>query len=256
MVPMKNIRLTVAYDGTDFCGWQKTKMGSSIEETLEEVLIELLQEKVTLQAASRTDAGVHAEGQVVTFNLVKPIAPDKLRRGLNALLPKTITVTAVEQVPEPFHPTLDACGKEYRYALCTGPWQLPHHRHFSWHVPYSLDLEAMRKGAKFFLGTHDFTSFCNQRKDLRYPDKRRTLVQLEIEELDGGRIAFNLVGNSFLYKMVRNIVGTLVFVGRGKLKADAIPAILEAKKRVAAGMTAPAHGLCLKRIFYEDMIFP
>ena len=264
---MKNIRLLVTYDGTHFFGWQKTAMGPSIEETLRAVLKQILQEPVKLQAASRTDRGVHAQRQVVNFMTEKD---PPLKISLNRLLPSSIKVLDVKVMPPTFHPTLDAKKKLYTYCICFGPTQLPFHRHFSWHVPYQLNLNEMQSAAAYLIGEHDFSAFCNMHSNMNYPHKRRTIESIELTNLfeqiaptscqsnsekfgqGANRLQIAIRGDHFLYKMARNIVGTLVYVGRGKLIADAIPEILASKRRLEAGITAPAHGLTLKEIYFSN----
>lgn len=247
---MVNVKLTVAYEGTEFLGWQETQEGPSIEGALRHALAQILQHPVSLQAASRTDAGVHAEKQIVNFHTEKAIDPRRLRRGCNALLPPSIVVTEVAAAPETFHPTLDVRGKVYLYRVSFGPVQLPFERHHAWHVPENLDIDIMRQAARDFLGTRDFATLCNFRKDLQYKTTVRTLTEIDIRLLAEGRLAIEVRGDHFLYKMVRNIVGTLIDIGRGKLPADAVPDILAAKHRPVAGVTAPAHGLTLKEVIY------
>lgn len=249
---MHNTKLLIAYDGRDYLGWQKTECGPSIEGTLQLVLEQIFQEPIQLQAASRTDAGVHAHGQVVNFltNKAGP-SPERLRASLNHLLPKDIVVISVEEVPQSFHPTIDCQSKEYRYYLCLGPVQMPHNRFYSWHVPYELDVEEMEQGATILVGTHDFSAFCNFKKNASYTDFIRTVDAIHIDRIDSHRLEIRIIGNRFLYKMVRNLVGTLVYVGRGKLSVDDLVGILERGDRTQAGVTAPAHGLFLHKVHYN-----
>lgn len=251
---LRNLKFTVAYDGTSLFGWQLTQEGPSVEEVLKATCEQILQERITLQAASRTDRGVHATGQVVHFFTKKTLSVEALKKGLNALLPPTIRVVEGEEMGLSFHPTLDAVGKEYCYHLSCGPFQLPAERLYSWHIPCLLDLEKMREACPLFLGIHDFTSFCNQRKNLNYPDKKRELFKLEIVEKGEGRITIVIAGNHFLYKMVRTIVGTVVEIGMKKKEPSAIVTLLKEKNRPLAGPTAPAHGLFLTRIYYPEML--
>lgn len=239
-----NVKLTLAYDGTHYLGWQKTHMGPSIEATLEQVLAQVLRHPVVLQAASRTDAGVHAEGQVVNFFTDSSADLRKLQGALNGLLPKDISVYGIEQASENFHPTLNATGKEYHYKLCATPTQLPFHRNTSWHIYYPLNFDLMQQAAQQLIGTQDFSAFTNIRTD----DAIRTITDIQLTTHPSLTIVVK--GTSFLYKMVRNIVGTLVYVGCGKLPHDIIPQLLQNKDRREAGMTAPAHGLILKNVFY------
>jgi tRNA pseudouridine38-40 synthase len=244
-----NIKLVIAYFGASYVGWQKTKMGPTVEETLTSALSKILQHEVQLQAASRTDAGVHAEGQVVNFLMQKPVPLDRLKHSLNCMLPKDIAVISAVEMPESFHPTLDNLKKEYWYHICNAPSQLPFHRHTSWHFPYPLDLEEMRKAAKHLLGSHDFSAFCNERK-LWDRDAVCHLEKIDILSLPEQRLRIEFTGDHFLFRMARNLAGTLAYVGCGKLQENNIPAILESKDRTLCGMTAPAHGLTLKRVDY------
>ena len=247
---MYNIKLIVAYFGLPFIGWQRSKMGPSIEETLETTLKQILQHDVKLNAASRTDAGVHAEGQVVNFITHKSVCLQSLQHSLNAMLPKTISIMAIELCPKDFHPTLCCVKKEYRYHLCYGSTQMPFLRHTFWHFPYPLDMLNMQRAAEFLLGTHDFSSFCNERA-LWDRDPICHLENVEIYSLQGQQcLIISITGDHFLYKMVRNIAGTLAYVGCGKLQVDQIPNIIASRDRTKAGVTAPAHGLILKRVFF------
>lgn len=245
-----NIKLILAYFGLPFMGWQKTPMGPSIEESLETALQKILQHPVQLQAASRTDAGVHAKGQVVNFSTDKELDLKNLLRSLNRMLPKEISVVEAEACPDNFHPTLDTTKKEYHYLICHGPHQLPFHRHTSWHFPYSLNLDRMQKAARLLLGTHDFSAFCNERK-LWDRDPVCTLESIAIHPLETNRLAIAIIGDHFLYKMMRNLAGTLAYAGCGKIDPEQIRAILAGKDRTQAGVTAPAHGLILHRVFYS-----
>jgi tRNA pseudouridine38-40 synthase len=248
---MRNITLTLSYLGTPFAGWQKTPFRSSIQEMLEKALSRIVRQTPPLQAASRTDAGVHAEGQIVNFFTEHPIDLALLKRALNGTLPKEISVLAIKEAPEHFHPTLDCFKKEYRYYICNGLVQLPFHRHTSWHIPHPLDLQAMRSGAVDLLGTHDFSAFCNERASWdRNPICH--LEDIELSLLPQQRLCLSVIGDHFLYKMVRNIVGTLIYVGRGKLRYQDLSSILLSKQRTQAGITAPAQGLSLHRVYYKE----
>jgi tRNA pseudouridine38-40 synthase len=239
-----NIQLIIAYEGTRFLGWQKTKEGPSIEEEVQKALEQILQHPVQLQAASRTDAGVHAKSQVVNFfSPSLNISP----KNINGVLPKDISVLHLEQMPEAFHPTLDCIGKEYFYDLCLGHAQLPFHRNFSWHFPYPLDLHQMEKAAAQLIGEHDFSAFTSERQE----DNRRQVTDIGIIPLPNHRLRIRVAGNRFLYKMVRTIVGTLIYVGCGKIEARSMTDIVQSKDRTRAGVTAPAHGLALNRVFYD-----
>lgn len=250
-----NIKLTVAYDGTNYLGWQKTNTGPSVEEILENVLTKVLQHGIRLQAASRTDAGVHANGQVVNFITEKLLPPlEKLQGSLNSLLPKDMTIISVESASENFHPTLDCIAKEYHYHLCYGKMQMPQSRLYAWHYPYALDVDLMSQAAQLIVGKRDFKAFCNVKKNEPYADHVRDLTSIQIITLPNHSLRFEVSGTNFLYKMVRNIVGTLVYVGCGKIMLADLPKILESNDRTLAGMTAPAHGLFLHTVTYKQKI--
>lgn len=250
---MQNIKLVIAYDGTHYLGWQKTSMGPSIESALQTVLEQILQHAIVLQATSRTDAGVHAVGQVVNFFALKShLDLNRFKISLNSLLPKDIAVLSVEEMHPSFHPTLDCHIKEYRYYICHGCAQLPQNRFYSWHYPHSLALTDMREVALKLIGKHDFSAFCNTKKNEKYPNHIREIADIQISEIDEDRLCITVKGNHFLYKMVRNLVGTLVYVGNGKIPKEMIPDILESEDRTTAGMTAPAHGLFLHRVEFSS----
>lgn len=243
---MFNHKLLLAYEGTHYLGWQKTKMGPSIEDALEKALFQIFHYPTPLQAASRTDAGVHAEGQVVNFFLKEERDLHRLQCSLNALLPSDIAVLNIERMAPSFHPTLDVSGKEYRYFVCNKATQLPFHRTNSWHFPYPLNLNGMRSAAHFLIGTKDFSAFSN----LRVEEGVRTLTAITIDIIEEERLCFSIQGDHFLYKMVRNLVGTLLYVGCGKIQEEDLPSILESRERARTGVTAPAHGLTLYKVFY------
>jgi tRNA pseudouridine38-40 synthase len=253
----KNIVLTIAYDGTHYLGWQKTAMGPSIEGALEKALVQILQQPVALQAASRTDAGVHAKGQVVNFTINEDTSIDlgRLHISLNQLLPKSIAVSEIAEYPAAFHPTLDCIGKEYHYQICLGKSQYPLHRFYSWHCPSTtttpIDIGAMNEGAALLIGRHSFQAFCNFKKNSNYRDYIRTIERISIVELPEERLCIEIEGDHFLYKMVRNMVGTLIYIGKGKLRLSQIPELLQSGSRIDAGVTAPAHGLTLFRVNYK-----
>jgi tRNA pseudouridine38-40 synthase len=225
--------LTVSYLGTSYFGWQKTKSGPSIQEEIEKACSRILQETVTCEAASRTDRGVHARGQIIQFYTSKEIVPERLQRGLNAVLPPDIRVLNAE--PLEFHPTLDALRKTYHYDLCLGPTQDPFYRHLSWHYPYKIDETAMQQAANALIGTRDFSAFTT--KSQKNPVC--TLFNIELIPLGKERLRIALTGNRFLYKMARIIAGTLANIGSGKITEQAI------------GVTAPSHGLTLYKVYYE-----
>ncbi len=243
---MPRYKALLSYDGTRYFGWQKTRSGPSIQEALQSALQKVTRNEILPEAASRTDRGVHAEGQSVSFSLDKDLP--KPLFSLNANLPSDIRILSIETVPEGFHPTLDALSKIYHYEVSLGPIQDPHTRLYSWHYPYPLDLSKMEAGAKILLGTHDFSAFANR------PEKNPTctLSHITFSQEDPNRLRIALHGNRFLYKMARSLAGTLLYIGSGKLALESLPSILLGKKRKEAGMTAPAHGLFLHRVIYSE----
>lgn len=246
----KNFQLTLSYDGTDFFGWQKTQSGLSVEECLNHACKTFLKEEIFLQAASRTDRGVHAKHQVVSFFSSTEIDLSLLLRKLNALLPKSIHIRTIETVASSFHPSVSALSKEYRYFACNQAIQHPKHRHFSWHIYTPLDWNAMKKAADLLTGVHDFSALSNEKQQ----NTIREIQRIEIEPFGENRLFFSIQGDRFLYKMARNIVGLLVYSGLKKIDPLTIPSILESRKRANAPMTAPAHGLFLWNVHYPERI--
>lgn len=247
---MNNIKLTIAYDGTKYLGWQKSNAGPSIEETLEKVLIHILRHSIKLQAASRTDRGVHADLQVVNFFTDKAIDLDKLQGSLNRLLPKDIVVKKVEFGSFDFHPSLDCKVKEYHYNVCTGRFQPPEFRHYMWHYPCTLNLNLMREAALCFKGKLDFKALSNAKNCETYPCHIREVTSINIIELNECCVRVEISGTNFLYKMVRNIVGSLVYVASGKVTIHDLKKTIESKERNPNLVTAPALGLKLYKVTY------
>lgn len=245
----RNLKMTIAYDGTSYLGWQKNNAGPSIEECLQAALQQILQEDIVLSAASRTDAGVHAKGQVVHFFTTRSLCLYKLQGSLNRLLDETISILKLEEAPMGFHSTLNCIEKEYWYHVCFGKVQNPFFRRTSWHFPHFLEFDDMQEAARGLIGEHDFSAFCNQR-----PSWDRNVVcdikELSILPLSKDRVRFTILGDHFLYKMVRNLVGTLVYIGCSKLAVHQVPSFLTSKDRTRIGMTAPAHGLLLRKVCY------
>ena len=245
---MKRIKLTIAYDGTNYCGWQIQPNGITIEEILNKALSEMTGEEILVIGASRTDSGVHAMGNVAVFDTDTTIPAEKIAVALNQRLPDDIVITKSEEVPLDFHPRYCNCSKTYEYHIINTRIPIPTKRLTNYFVSYVLDIDKMRQAASYLVGEHDFVSFCNVRTDVE--NTVRTITALDILT-NGNEITIRITGNGFLYNMVRIIVGTLVRVGRGFYEPEKVKEILEAKDRKAAGVTAPAHGLVLVEIKYE-----
>lgn len=245
---MKRIKLTIAYDGTNYCGWQVQPNGITVEEVVNKALKKLTGEDIQVIGASRTDSGVHALGNVAVFDTHTTIPPERISYALNQRLPEDIVIVKSEEVAEDFHPRYCDCSKTYEYHILNTRIPIPTKRLTNYFVSYDLDVEKMRKAAGYLIGEHDFVSFCNVRTDVE--DTVRTVTELEILK-DGKEITIRISGNGFLYNMVRIIVGTLIRVGRGFYEPEKVKEILEAKDRKAAGVTAPPHGLILAEIRYE-----
>ncbi|MBI5499580.1 MAG: tRNA pseudouridine(38-40) synthase TruA [Deltaproteobacteria bacterium] len=247
---MRTLRLTLAYDGTDFLGWQVQSVGRTVQGELEAAVEKITGERVRLAGAGRTDSGVHALGQVASFRTTTTIPSDKLRLGLeSALTAGDLAVLDVADVPEDFHARHSARGKLYRYQVLNSRLRAPLLRRFTWQVRAPLDRAAMREAAAVLVGTHDFSSFRLAGCDARTPV--REMRRLELIEREDGVLWIELEASAFLRGMVRAIVGTLVEVGRGRRPASDMPAILASCDRGAAGRSAPACGLTLVRVAYE-----
>ncbi|MCH5249873.1 MAG: tRNA pseudouridine(38-40) synthase TruA [Lachnospiraceae bacterium] len=243
---MKRIMLKVAYDGTNYHGWQIQPNGETIEGVLNRCLSELLQEKIEVIGASRTDSGVHARENIAVFDTESPIPPKKVANALNARLPDDIRIQDSEEVNADFHPRKCVSRKTYEYRIYNAPFSMPTERLYSYFTYVPLDIEKMREAAVYFIGTHDFKSFCSV--DTQAESTVRQVDSIEVNK-DGNLIAIRVSGRGFLYNMVRIMAGTLMEVGRGRLEPADIARILEAKDRTTAGPTAPACGLTL--IKYE-----
>ena len=246
---MPTIKMTLAYVGTRYAGWQVQPARPTIQGVLEDRLSRMLREAVRVAGAGRTDAGVHALGQVASFTTTRIVPLDGLRRGLNARLPEDVRVLRAEPAAEGFHARSSARGKEYRYRIgraeVTSPFDAP----FVWAVRGALDVGAMQRAARVLVGRHDFTSFC--RADCEIEDRSRTLRRSEIRE-EGDQVVYLVEGEGFLRHMVRTIVGTLVEVGRGRRAPEAMAEVLAARDRRAAGVCAPAAGLVLTSVDYGE----
>ena len=246
---MKRYQAIVSYDGTAYFGWQKTKAGPSIQEMLAEAIWKISPASILPEAASRTDRGVHAEGQSVAIDVNTYWEPKLLKNALNAYLPPDIRITQVLPASPDFHPTLEAISKEYHYRLCLSAVQNPIDRLYSWAFqhPIGVDLGKIERAAQDLVGTWDFSALTSQ----SYDNAICTIHRIQMAPLSGERLEIAISGNRFLYKMARTMIGTLLYIGCGKLPSDCIPALLMSKDRKKAGVTAPAHGLTLFKVNYS-----
>ena len=245
------LKLTIAYHGARYKGWQVQKSGITVQQKVEEALKRFFPSVDRVHSSSRTDTGVHARGMVAHVEVQKDefrIGELKLRLALNSFLPDDVSVTEVKRVPDNFHARFDATGKQYRYMIWNHPALNPLEREVSWHVPRELDLLSMQEGAKFFIGDHDFRAFAVKR-EYEMRSTIRVVSNCKLYKKDS-MLTCLIEGEGFLYKMCRGIVGTLVEVGLGKLKPVDIRNILKSCDRSQAGMTAPAHGLILWKVMY------
>lgn len=242
----KRVRLIVAYDGTNYHGWQLQNNGITIESELNRCLTELLQEPIEVTGASRTDAGVHALGNVAVFDTQSRIPAEKISYALNMRLPEDIRIQKSEEIAPDWHPRYCDSRKTYEYRIYRGEFSLPTKRLYSLFTYHKPDVARMQEAAKYFVGEHDFKSFCQVGAQVKSTVRRVTEVKIYEEDAD---LVIRVTGEGFLYNMVRIMVGTLLEVGLGKREPWQIQEILAAKNREAAGPTAPAHGLTL--IKYE-----
>lgn len=247
---MRNLKLTVEYDGAEYVGWQRQDTGVSIQALLEDALAPIEGSPVAVHGAGRTDAGVHALGQVATVHLESALAPVVLARALNGVLPPEVRVLEIEEAAPDFHARFSATGKVYEYRIVNAPLVSPFLHKYVWHVSQPLALDAVREASALLVGAHDFVSF--QGAGSSVTSTSRTVRSIE---WDDGRAAnrplvMRIEGDGFLRHMVRNLVGTLVEVGRGRWQPQEISRILTARDRSRAGRTAPAQGLFLVRVLY------
>ncbi len=247
---MKRIKLIVAYDGTNYCGWQIQNNGPTIEEELNKALSHLLGEDIHVIGASRTDAGVHARGNVCVFDTETQIPPEKICFAVNMGLPEDIAVQSSCEVDPAWHPRKCESTKTYEYRILNRPVALPTERVDTYFTHTPLDLDAMRQAASYVIGEHDFASFCASGAEVG-KSTVRTVYSCRITEEDD-LLTIRVSGSGFLYNMVRILVGTLLEIGRGQRAPEDMKAILMARDRSAAGPTAPAKGLTLAGISYED----
>ena len=252
---MRRIGMIIAYDGTSYAGWQKQENGPSIQQEIEDTIERLFHEKVNLMGSGRTDAGVHAEGQVAAMDFMHPIPADKLKLALNSNLPENIRILRVFEADPDFHPRFQAKQKTYLYRIWNGSVMPPEKRRYETLVDYPLDVPRMEEAARLLIGEHDFKAFRSSGgvnlSTIRRIDEaffKITCHDLGAEQCR--EIVFHVTGNGFLYNMVRIMVGTLIEIGSGKRPITDISAALESGKRSFLGPTAPAKGLCLSSVVY------
>jgi len=245
---MRNIKLIVEYDGTAYCGWQRQQNGLSIQQLLEESIGRMTGEESRVIGSGRTDAGVHAIGQVAHFHTASRLGERNILMGINSLLPADITVREVREVDLSFHARFDVKSKVYVYRICNRPVRPALERRYAWFIWVPLDLERIGGALDLFRGTHDFSSFCSTHTDST--DHIRTILDLGLMKDADDMIHISMEANGFLRYMVRNIVGALVDIGRGRCSREDVVGILAANDRRKAGMTAPPQGLFLKEVRY------
>jgi len=246
----RNIRLTLEYDGTRYAGWQLQKNAATVQGVLEECLARLLDQPVRITGASRTDAGVHALGQVANFHTSSRLKPAQIRRGLNALLPADVAVQEAAEADPEFDARRQAKGKVYAYRILNREAPSAFEHAYAWHLRDRLDVEKMARAGQAFLGRHDFSAFRASSCQAKNPV--RLVRRVEVSEPEEGRIVIEIEATAFLQHMVRTMVGTLVEIGQGKRPVTAVEEVLQSGDRTLAGPTAPAQGLYLVRIFYGE----
>lgn len=245
---MRNIKLIIEYDGTNYRGWQVQPKGATVQGMIEEKLVLLTKEAVHLVGSGRTDAGVHAFGQVAHFKTQSQIEVRSIQKALNSLLPADIVIKGIMEAEEFFHARKESKSKVYEYRILNRPFRSAIQREYCWHIPQKLDLKQMKKATQELIGEHDFSSF----RSVGSPTRTavRKVIRAEWKRGREGSIRFEIEASGFLKQMVRAVVGTLVEVGRGKITAEEFRRILASRDRKTAGPTAPAHGLFLKEVKY------
>jgi tRNA pseudouridine38-40 synthase len=247
---MKRWKCIISYDGTHFGGYQIQPNQRTVQGELERVLLQMHKgDPIRVVASGRTDAGVHAYGQVIHFDSPLQLPTEGWKKALNAMLPDDIVIRQVQEVNASFHARFSAVGKEYRYKIRTASEQDVFSRYYSYHYPYPLNYGAIKQALQLVKGTHDFTSFCSAKTEIE--DRVRTIYEANLLVADDG-IEFQWIGNGFLYNMVRILVGTMLEIGQGKRHWSCIPSILEGRDRRLSGRTAPPHGLYLWKVFYDN----
>ncbi|KAF1301961.1 tRNA pseudouridine(38-40) synthase TruA [Candidatus Enterococcus willemsii] len=246
---MRNIKLTIEYDGKRYLGWQRLgDSGKTIQGKIESILTQMTGEKIEIIGSGRTDGGTHARGQVANFKTDSTMTREEMLHFLNQFLPRDIVITRVEEMPERFHARYNCTGKQYSYYVWNSPIPTALERNHSFHVAQPLDFEKMNEACKKLIGTHDFIGFSALKKTKK--STVRTIHELTIQQ-EESMVHFTFLGDGFLHKMVRIIMGTLLEIGTGKLPVTIIDEIFENKVRANAGETVPSHGLFLDAVFYE-----
>jgi tRNA pseudouridine38-40 synthase len=251
---MPTFKITIAYDGGPYVGWQRQANGPSVQALIEDALRELDDREVTVNGAGRTDAGVHAIAQVASFTIVRDVRPDVIVRSLNAKLPADVRIMSAEEVPASFHARFNGSWKTYRYRIWHADVLNPFERAYTWHIFGPLDVRAMAEAARLVEGRHDFAAF--QTVGGTSGATERTISSSQLTATGDGLVTYEITGNGFLRHMVRAIVGTLVEVGRGRRRPEWMSDVIASRDRTRAGKTAPAHGLFLVRVDYGDVQFP
>ncbi|WP_207696143.1 tRNA pseudouridine(38-40) synthase [Enterococcus sp. DIV0212c] len=247
---MKNIKLTIEYDGTRYLGWQR--LGNSdktIQGKIENILTQMTSSKTEIIGSGRTDAGTHAKGQIANFKTDSTMSLAEMSEFLNRYLPRDIVVKKIEEVPERFHARYNATGKKYSYHVWNDAIPTAFERHYSFQYPQELDLDLMNEACRKLIGTHDFIGFSSLKKTKK--STVRTIKELSIQK-EGSMLHFTFVGNGFLYKMVRIIMGTLLEIGAGTMQLEVIDEVFASKIRSEAGMTVPSQGLFLDEVYYPE----
>lgn len=247
---MRNIKLLIEYDGTNYCGWQTQDNGPSIQEEIEKAIGRATGEAISINGSGRTDAGVHARGQVANFLTESTIPGNKFSYALNNLLPRDIVIKDSEEMPLDFHARFNAKGKKYSYHMINSRFPSALERNYAYHINYCerLDIDRIERAAKAFLGTHDFTGF--MAAGSKVTDAVRTIYEVSVSAKDE-RLCLTYKGNGFLYNMVRIITGTLLYAGIGRLDPDELPGIILSRDRTKAGITVPPCGLYLEEVYYD-----
>ena len=249
---MRRIKLTVAYDGTNYCGWQVQPNGITIEEVLNKAICTLTGEEIAVIGASRTDSGVHAMGNIAVFDTGSRIPAERFSYALNQRLPEDIVVTKSEEVSLDWHPRYQNSLKTYEYHILNTKTPVPTKRLYNCFVSFDLDVNRMRQGAQYLLGEHDFAAFCCIRTNAKTTVRTVPDLQIQQNPLKPEEITIRITGNGFLYNMVRIIAGVLIRVGRGFYEPEKVLELLEGRERKKEAVTAPPQGLCLMEIVYEN----